>query len=367
MLKAALWSQLSASFRPDRAANGRWPHHSYLCYSSQVTRLPSLSIRSARFKDDQSHGRATLNTGLDPHSRPFKFERRKALIVRAAIDVINRKGVRGMTHAEIASQLSLVPTAVNYYFRRKEDLAAECYLQSITHYDRLLDRAALEDTAEASLQTFLRGVAEHLAEADRGEVEPVAIFNDVRTIGDKAVNAAYANMFRRIRRIFKRSTIGGISRLERNARTHLLLSQVTWAVLWLRQYNPADYSRMIDRLFDVLINGLMGSNTEWAPSELPRSVDFMETTGQAGEDFLRGGNRNDQRKRISWRISGADFRPAQRHQRIVLPSQWRKGRPSRAMLSPHPGDHACRSGSGWGLLQQWIRQLSLTCGIHGAA
>ncbi len=229
----------------------------------------------------------SVKTNPESHTRPAKFEHRKAVIVRAAVGVINRKGVRSMTLADVAGELKLVPTAVNYYFRRKEDLAAACFLQSIAHYGALLDRSDLETTAEASLRSFLHAFADHLAAVDTGQAEPVAAFNDVRTIGDAAVNAAYTDMFRRIRRMFDAKAVGEPVRLQRNARTHLLISQVFWAVLWLRQYDPADYRRMIDRLFDILVNGLTAPGATWAPVELPRTEQPVETAGGSREAFLR--------------------------------------------------------------------------------
>ena len=42
----------------------------------------------------------SLEPSPAPQPRPARFERRKAVIVRAAVDVINRKGVRGMTLAD---------------------------------------------------------------------------------------------------------------------------------------------------------------------------------------------------------------------------------------------------------------------------
>lgn len=219
-----------------------------------------------------------------------KFERRKAMIVRAAVKVINQKGLRGMTFAEIAATLQLVPTAMNYYFKRKEDLAAACMLQAIAHYNALLDRSDRQPTPELGLRCFLQDFANHLAAVDRGQADPVATFNDVRAIGDAAVDAAYANMFRRLRGSFGSISLNEPARLGLNARTHLLLSQVLWAELWLRQYEPADYARMADRLSDVLINGLAKPGQSWAPREitLPTQIgETGETSGVSRESFLQ--------------------------------------------------------------------------------
>ena len=68
-------------------------------------------------------------TDLRSHARATKFELRRAVFVRAAAEVIDRKGVHGITFADV------VPTAVNYYFRKKEDLAVACFLHAIAHDD----------------------------------------------------------------------------------------------------------------------------------------------------------------------------------------------------------------------------------------
>lgn len=217
--------------------------------------------------------------------RPAKFEKRKAIIVRTAIKVINLRGVRNMTLAEIANELDLVPTAVNYYFRRKEDLAAICFLQAIEHYNGLLDAAEGGATPEFRLRIFLQAFAGHLAAVDTGQAEAVVTFNDVRTIADQAVDLAYTEMFRRFRRLLEVSGADRAPRSVRNGRTHLLISQVFWAVLWLRQYDPGDYGRMVDRMADILVSGLAGRHTVWAPVALPAPASIADKATR--EAFLR--------------------------------------------------------------------------------
>ncbi len=192
--------------------------------------------------------------------------------MRAAVEVMNRKGVRGMTLADVASQLKLVPTAVNYYFRRKEDLAVACILEAIAHFNALLDGCQDERTPQARLHRFLHDFVAHLAAVSAGEAAPVATFNDVRTIDDPEAGAAYVEMFRRFRRTFVAAAGGADDpqiRRARNARTHMLISQVFWAAFWLRNYEAADYRRMIDRLHAVLVHGLAAPSADWAPADLP--------------------------------------------------------------------------------------------------
>ena len=72
-------------------------------------------------------------------SATHKFHQRRDTIVRAAVEVLNHKGVRGMTLADVAAKIDLVPTAVMYYFHKKEDLAAACFHKAIEQYEH--DRA----------------------------------------------------------------------------------------------------------------------------------------------------------------------------------------------------------------------------------
>src|SRR5438067_1114184 len=73
--------------------------------------------------------------------RTQRFEARRSAVIAAAVAVINRKGVKGMTLADVAVALGLVPTGVIYYFKNKEDLAAACFLQAIERYNALMDEA----------------------------------------------------------------------------------------------------------------------------------------------------------------------------------------------------------------------------------
>ena len=204
----------------------------------------------------------------EPVRPAAKFQRRKDEIVRLAVGVLNVKGVRGMTLADVASQLDLVPTAVSYYFRRKEDLAAACFQLAIARYNEFAACAAVEPTPEAKVRTYFREYADLFRAIYEGRAEPIATFNDVRMLYDPAVNASYTEMFRGVRRLINSPGAPALERRERNARTHLLLSQAFWAAVWLPRYNSRDHARMTDRLSDILANGLSAKRGAWSPKLL---------------------------------------------------------------------------------------------------
>jgi AcrR family transcriptional regulator len=229
---------------------------------------------------------AAKPAGAPNVTRTAKYRLRQEAIVRAAVDVLNHKGVRGMTLADVAGRLGLVPTGIIYYFDTKEELAAACLLKGIAAYRRLIDAAALGPTLEQRLTTLVRGYFEFRRDVARGACDPIAFFNDVRALGDLAVNEAYTEMFRGARVLLEPDPPATLDRPALNAYTHHILSQLFWAVAWLPQYDPDDYERAGDRMLDILLRGVAGPGQAWAPS--PLAVRAAEATSEVSrETFLR--------------------------------------------------------------------------------
>jgi AcrR family transcriptional regulator len=218
-----------------------------------------------------------------------KFHKRKDMILRAAVDVLNAKGVKGMTLANVASRLDLVPTAVMYYFRSKEELAASCFHRSIEVYEKLAEKAEQEKTARQALEAFVRGFFDHRRRIAIGEAEQMAVFNDVRALQDRGVGKAYESMFRRTRDLLLKSRdFSKLERVDCNARTHLLVSQLFWSVVWIDHFDPDDYARLADHVLDILGNGLARSTGNWNPRTLPsHPAPSFERSSDASETFLR--------------------------------------------------------------------------------
>ena len=218
-----------------------------------------------------------------------KFHKRKDMILCAAIEVLNHKGVKGMTLAEVASKLDLVPTAVMYYFRSKEELAATCFHRSIEVYDALAADAERGRTARDALEIFVRGFFEYRRRIAIGETNQIAVFNDVRALHDPAVGKAYEAMFRRTRGLLAKSRqFSRLERVDRNARTHLLLSELFWSVVWVEHYDSEDYGRLADHTLDILETGLAQRKADWSPrvlTHLPATAADQST--ESRETFLR--------------------------------------------------------------------------------
>jgi len=141
-------------------------------------------------------------------------------------------------------------------------------------------------TPETRLLRFLDLYLEAKAAIRLGERPPIPIFSDVRALNAphlQSVSAAYADMFRKVRRLFW-DGLDPAGRQSANAKTHMLMEQLYWAVVWLPRYEIEDYLRIRDRLADILIHGLAPEGAAWRPSPLPLEPDGIEGTAQ--ETFL---------------------------------------------------------------------------------
>lgn len=228
----------------------------------------------------------SADEGAAPTRGPTRrFEVRRHAIVRSAIAELNRKGVRGMTLGEVAARLDLVPTGVIYYFRNKEELAAAAFLKGLEAYEALIARGGAGASEAERIEGFVHAYFDFKQRVGAGEADEIPVFNDIRALGSAAVNEAYVRMFRDIRGLFQPGD--RLPRAHRNARAHLLNSQMLWVVVWLRRIEPADYARAAARTSDILLHGLTPPGARWPkPRDIPLAHD-----GQPGstspELFLR--------------------------------------------------------------------------------
>lgn len=217
-----------------------------------------------------------------------RFRARRQAILASAVEVLNRKGLRGMTLGEVAGRLDLVPTGVTYYFRDKEALASACLLEAIERHDALIEKAAVQTAPRARVEGLVRGFFALRQAVAVGEVPGVAAFNELRVVNSAPVNAAYVEMFRGVRRLLDGPGIVRMTAQHRNARAHLLLSELAWAAVWLREFEAVDHGRAADRAVSILSEGLAAPVGPWPA---PRALDLSDAgdadADAASELFLR--------------------------------------------------------------------------------
>src|SRR6202000_1144054 len=111
-----------------------------------------------------------------------RYERKKEAIIAAATGILNRRGVKGMTLADVAASVDLITTSVTYYFKKKEDLAVACFLSSIERFDNLITAALGARDPREKLPSFLRLHLDLNRRIRLTEEAPLAAFADIRAL-----------------------------------------------------------------------------------------------------------------------------------------------------------------------------------------
>lgn len=204
-------------------------------------------------------------------SSTARYNKKKEAIIAAAVGILNRRGVRGMTLADVAASVDLITTSVTYYFRKKEDLAVACYLRGIERFDALIGEALTEREPPARLHRFLGAWLSLHARIREGDEAPIAVFGDIRALKEphvKIVGEAYRPFFRKVRSLFRSPGYEHLNRRISTARTHMLLEQIYWSIAWLPRYELVDYPRVRERMFDILVHGIAPEGAQWKPEPL---------------------------------------------------------------------------------------------------
>jgi AcrR family transcriptional regulator len=232
-----------------------------------------------------------------PSSSTDRYNKKKEAIIAAAVGILNRRGVRGMTLADVAASVDLITTSVTYYFRKKEDLAVACFLRGIERYDALIAEALTESEPRERLRRFLGAYLALNRRIREGDEAPIAIFSDIRALKEPylpTVGQAYGPFFRKVRSLFRAPGYEWLNRRIATARTHMLLEQIYWAGAWLPRYEVEDYARVGERMFDILANGIAPAGAGWEPKDLSFARDAPEQADSADnsrETFLAAATR----------------------------------------------------------------------------
>jgi len=201
-----------------------------------------------------------------------RFRKKRDAILDASTVLLNQRGVKGLTLADAAAAVGLSTTSVTYYFKRKDDLAAACMLRGIEWLQWAAETAVAQPTPPERLHKLLDLYFERLRLLALGEGSPLPTLSDVRALKEPRrteVIEAYTKVFRKVRSLFEASEMVWLGRGRRTARTHMLLAQLLWSGAWLRKYDPEDYPRIRERVFDILVGGLAGEGAVWDPAPAP--------------------------------------------------------------------------------------------------
>lgn len=200
-----------------------------------------------------------------------RYRQKRDAILAAAAAAINEQSAKGMTFADVARRVGLNTTSVTYYFKRKEDLAAAAFENTL---ERLLDMLAIagrEATPQARIARYIALNMDRLSRIERGEETAFAVLSDLRAMEEPIrgrLMAGWQKVFRTTRGLWGTPASRAHQDLY-GARAHVLLENTFWLPIWLPRYEPDQYHRVEERLLDVLTHGVAARGSGWSPSLLP--------------------------------------------------------------------------------------------------
>lgn len=230
-----------------------------------------------------------------------KFSERRGAIMRSAALLFNERGIKGATLADVAEAVDLNLKSLRYYFSRKNDLVAECFLTAIAAYAQMIRAAEGGATRTERLGLYLDAYFDRRRRIVSGDESPLLHFGGLRALDGehlRRVAAAYGAMFYDLSRLLGEQA--GPAKRESDSIAHLVLSQLLWAVVWTGRHEPERLARASARMLDILIGGLAAPGVPWAPAvidvaslapaspEAPREAFLRAATKLINEQGYRG-------------------------------------------------------------------------------
>ena len=207
-----------------------------------------------------------------------RFRAKRDAILAAAAQAINEQSAKGMTFADVARRVGLNTTSVTYYFRRKEDLAAAAFENTLDRLGAMLDAAMAEPTPERRVARYVAANMRRMARIAAGEETDFAVLSDLRATEDpirSRLMAGWQRVFRATRALWGDPASRAQKDLN-SARAHVLLENTFWLTVWITRYDPDQYDRVEGRLMDVFAHGIAARGVEWSPTLLDLSHDDAE-------------------------------------------------------------------------------------------
>jgi AcrR family transcriptional regulator len=219
----------------------------------------------------------------DPGTSTKRFRAKRDAILAAAAEAINEQSAKGMTFADVARRVGLNTTSVTYYFKRKEDLAAACFEQTLERLQAMLDESLAETTPRDRVARYLALNFERLAAIQRGEETAFAILSDLRAMEEPVLGrlmTGWREVFRKTRSLWGSAATRAQTDLF-GARAHVLLENTFWLPIWLVRYEPDQYARVEERLMDVFAHGIAAPKARWDPELIDLAHDEPEPGREA--------------------------------------------------------------------------------------
>ncbi|CAN5195431.1 TetR/AcrR family transcriptional regulator [soil metagenome] len=191
-----------------------------------------------------------------------KSARKRDVILRAAIEVINAKSFALASMSEIAAGLDLSNAALYYYFPNKQALVYACHLRSLERFERLLSESEEAGGDGATkLRRFLRSLLD-----DSARNGPQLYFGDHSYLEapQRAAVDAWGERLKVGLEAFVKEGMadGSIVPCESGLVVHLLLGMLIWLGKWVPTIEDITVDRLMAAMGVVSLTGLVTGESQ---------------------------------------------------------------------------------------------------------
>jgi len=181
----------------------------------------------------------------------------QAAVLRAAIDLFNRKGYDATSIGDVAEELGVTKSAVYHHVPSKEHLLSEALDEALTGLEAAVSAAA---GADGSAYERLRGVVRHSVEVLVEHQPAVTLLLRVHgnSETEKAALARRRRIDARLAELVGRAAGEGALRadLDPELVSRLLFGMVNSLVEWYRPSGPVTADQVADAVTAIAFDGL---------------------------------------------------------------------------------------------------------------
>ena len=185
----------------------------------------------------------------------------QAAVLRAAIELFNRKGYDATSIGDVAVELGVTKSAVYHHVPSKEHLLSEALDEALGELETAVWAAgSVDDSADGSAYQRLRGVVRRSVEVLVDHQPAVTLL--LRVHGNSEIEKAALERRRRIdarlAALVGRAADQGALRadLDPDLVSRLLFGMVNSLVEWYRPSGPVDVAQLADAVTAIAFEGL---------------------------------------------------------------------------------------------------------------
>ncbi|MGL3823462.1 TetR/AcrR family transcriptional regulator [Sphingopyxis sp. R3-92] len=228
---------------------------------------------------------------LEPTDR---FSEKRDRIIDAASTLINERGIKGTTFAEVAKLVDMNQNSIAYYFKRKELLVAAAYDYSLGRIEAQVAEAASQPDPRSRVARYLARTIDYRVGLREGRLRPVTVLSELRALDEPhhgELLARYHGIFRTVRGYFGEADTAGPRGLN-TVRAHFLLQNGFWLPAWQSLYSAREFARVEARMLEIFDRGIAPEGRTFEPRVLDIGLAARPVDGDVdGEAYLRAATR----------------------------------------------------------------------------